>query len=81
MHLQTVCKVAAAKAIVYGHRDHQLLLAKPCRTALVKDLLKRFGLVGSRDPTKYCHGSHGSGLADFAMVGEVNKVVVDHRPS
>jgi hypothetical protein len=37
--------------------------------------------VASRDPTKYCHGSHGSGLADFAMVGEVAKVVVDHRPS
>ena len=45
---------------------------------LIKDLIVWFGLVGSRDPTKYCHGSHGSGLADFVMVGEVAKVIVDH---
>ena len=56
-------------------------LAKPCRTALVKDLIKRFGLVGLQDLTKYCHVSHGSGLAALAMVGEVVKVVVDHQPS
>jgi len=26
MHLETVCKIAAIKAIVYGHHNHRALL-------------------------------------------------------
>ena len=41
MHLETICKVAAADSIAYGHRDHQGLLMAWADDVSMMQLLNR----------------------------------------